>query len=144
MPHKDPVRRKAVQKLWRESHREERRAYFKVLDAARKGRVRKPYDKQRESTKRYREKNAGKVLLWQRNKCAKRRARILETQAETIDYPLILRESKGLCGICKEPFDLFGIEFDHIVPLSRGGTHTRENIQATHSRCNRSKGAKLG
>lgn len=77
-------------------------------------------------------------------RAARRRAQKQHTQTEKVDFKQILRDSKGLCGICNKPLDLFGIEFDHIVPLARGGSHTRENIQATHSRCNRVKGAKVG
>lgn len=62
---------------------------------------------------------------------------------EPINYKRVLRESGGVCGICKHPLDLFGTDFDHIVPLARGGTHTFDNIQATHARCNRSKGARV-
>lgn len=32
---------------------------------------------------------------------------------------------------------------DHVVPLSRGGAHTIENVQLAHLRCNMSKGARL-
>ena len=32
---------------------------------------------------------------------------------------------------------------DHIVPISRGGTHTWGNIQLAHRKCNSSKGIKL-
>lgn len=72
----------------------------------------------------------------------RRRARKRNTQVEPIDLMQVLRDSKGVCGICHKPLDLFGIDFDHIVPLSKGGTHTRDNIQPSHSRCNRVKGAK--
>lgn len=74
---------------------------------------------------------------------SRRRALKRGTQVEKIDFIAILRDSKGMCGICKKPLDLFGIEFDHIVPLARGGTHTVSNIQPTHTRCNRAKGAKV-
>jgi len=74
----------------------------------------------------------------------RRRAQKLRMQTERIDLKRILRESHGLCGICRKPLDLFGIDFDHIVPLARGGTHTTDNIQATHSYCNQVKGAKVG
>jgi 5-methylcytosine-specific restriction endonuclease McrA len=60
-----------------------------------------------------------------------------------VNFKKILKDSNGVCGICRKPFDLFGIDFDHIIPLSRGGAHATDNIQATHSRCNRAKGAKL-
>lgn len=74
----------------------------------------------------------------------RRKAQKLKTQTEKINFKKVLKDSNGVCGICRQPFDLFGIDFDHIVPLARGGTHKTENIQATHSRCNRSKGAKVG
>jgi 5-methylcytosine-specific restriction endonuclease McrA len=73
---------------------------------------------------------------------ARRRAQKKLTQVEKVDYRQILEDSRGLCGICRKPLDLFGIDFDHIVPLARGGSHTRQNLQATHSYCNRAKGAR--
>jgi hypothetical protein len=32
---------------------------------------------------------------------------------------------------------------DHIVPISRGGTHEPANVQVSHPRCNQSKAAKI-
>ena len=144
MPHKDPEKRKAFYAAWKLANREQQRAYFKAYDAARAGRKRPPYKGQKASTKKWRANNAPRVLLWLRGKFAKRRALIRATQVESVDYGLILRDAKGRCGICHEPFDRFGIEFDHIIPIAKGGTHTRANIQATHTRCNRAKGAKVG
>ncbi len=74
---------------------------------------------------------------------SRRKAQKLGTMVERVNFKQILRDSKGLCGICKKPLDLFGIDFDHIIPLSKGGSHTRENLQATHSYCNRSKGSRI-
>lgn len=74
---------------------------------------------------------------------ARRRARMRQTAVEPVDFEKILRDAKGRCAICKKPFDLFGVHFDHKVPLSRGGTHTTANIQATHARCNLTKWAKV-
>lgn len=76
-------------------------------------------------------------------KDARRRARKRNTAVGPIDYAKILSESGGICGICKKPLDLLGRDFDHIVPLARGGTHTADNIQVTHSHCNRAKGARV-
>lgn len=47
------------------------------------------------------------------------------------------------CGICGLPFEEGEkVEVDYIVPYSKGGELTRDNLQATHPSCNRAKGAR--
>ena len=75
---------------------------------------------------------------WARREALKR-----GTTVAPIDYLAILRAANGMCGICRKPLDLFGTEFDHIVPLARGGMHIVANLQATHASCNRAKGARM-
>lgn len=56
-----------------------------------------------------------------------------------------------ICAICHRPIDLeaapfspLAVEVDHIVPRSRGGAlYALENLQLTHSQCNRKKGARM-
>ena len=81
--------------------------------------------------------------LGHREREKRRFAQKKHTLVEPVDYASVLRESGGRCGICEQPLDLFGVHFDHIIPLSKGGTHTRQNIQATHAHCNLRKGAKV-
>lgn len=52
------------------------------------------------------------------------------------------------CQICHhkvvrgtDPRSPMGPSLDHIVPLSRGGSHTEENVQLAHLRCNMRKSA---
>jgi 5-methylcytosine-specific restriction endonuclease McrA len=47
-----------------------------------------------------------------------------------------------LCGICGDPIQPADLHIDHIKPVSKGGTSDPENLQATHSWCNISKGAR--
>jgi len=54
------------------------------------------------------------------------------------------------CGICHRQIDptlayphLRSASLDHIVPISRGGSHGLLNVQAAHWGCNRAKGAKF-
>lgn len=155
----------AKSKAYYEAHREERIAQQKALHESKPDAV-KAYKKQwwdrnreqfakdratpqararsRVTAKKRYDENYQKDRLKFLARNAKRRALKRTAVTGPIDFMQILRDSKGLCGICRKPLDLFGIDFDHIVPLSKGGTHTRANIQATHASCNRSKGAKVG
>lgn len=59
----------------------------------------------------------------------------------------IYKRDRWKCGICglrvnvklKHPHP-YSPSLDHIVPLSKGGSHTPENVQLAHLRCNLSKG----
>ena len=52
----------------------------------------------------------------------------------------LIKEQKGICGICKKPFlpdDI--IERDHIVPRALGGRNQRSNVHVVHNYCHREK-----
>ena len=77
----------------------------------------------------------------------RRRARVQGTTVEPVDA---LSLWTGACGICDEPLDAevawpdpASPSLDHIVPLSKGGTHTHQNLQWTHLVCNLRKGSKI-
>lgn len=47
-----------------------------------------------------------------------------------------------ICYYCNSETPSFGCNFDHIVPLSKGGSHSVGNLCVTCPTCNKSKGAK--
>ena len=62
----------------------------------------------------------------------------------------MVREYGSDCHICNEPIDLtlprtskLGLTVDHLIPLSRGGTDTLDNLRPAHWTCNRRKSDKL-
>lgn len=52
----------------------------------------------------------------------------------------VFKSYRGLCGICGHWVQPRYASMDHIIPMIRGGTHTFDNIQLTHLRCNLQKG----
>lgn len=69
---------------------------------------------------------------------------------EKFDRIEIFERDNWTCGICKDPVDpelrhphRMSATLDHIMPLSRGGAHSRDNAQCAHWICNMQKGAKV-
>jgi 5-methylcytosine-specific restriction endonuclease McrA len=55
---------------------------------------------------------------------------------------VLLRDGQ-ICYLCGKFVELADLEFDHIVPLSRGGSDALVNIAVSHRWCNRQKHNKL-
>lgn len=79
----------------------------------------------------------------QRNKNLIRRARKANATIENFTRDEILNRDKWICGICTEDIDKSltwphpeYASIDHIIPLAKGGEHSRKNVQAAHYRCN--------
>lgn len=69
------------------------------------------------------------------------------THTELVAY--LYDRDYGICQLCNclveprgdfKPYDPEQPSVDHIVPLSLGGTHSLDNLQLAHLRCNLSKG----
>ena len=154
---RDKIR--AYNKKSREKHREKRNA--ECLEYAKNHR-----EELRENAKRYRIENPEKIKKYKeahreenkkhfrkyyhanKEKCADiSRAKRARKRSATI-YPVkaldVFVRDKWVCGIChnrinkelKYP-DPMSASLDHIVPLSKGGSHTYENVQVAHLSCNR-------
>lgn len=84
-------------------------------------------------------KNHGKVYANTRNQQARRRGAIGTHTQEDIEE--IRRMQRNRCAYCPE---ILGddYEVDHIVPLKKGGTNFRKNIQLACPSCNKKKNAK--
>ena len=57
---------------------------------------------------------------------------------EKVDY-LAIYNASPRCFYCGEPLNLNETQFDHAIPLNRGGSHTAENIRVSCASCNLSK-----
>ena len=55
----------------------------------------------------------------------------------------VVRRDGQICQECHKPVPDNQVEFDHIIPFSKGGRSTIENIRLIHKKCNRKKGSSL-
>lgn len=78
-----------------------------------------------------------------REQVRRRRARLAGSVVERVDYAAILAEHGPVCHICGGEISPSDLHFDHVIPVSRGGAHSAENIRPAHARCNIAKGARL-
>lgn len=74
------------------------------------------------------------------------RAKKYNVKYEYIDIENIFNSDKWICKICGSTVDKFkpyphplSASLDHIIPLSKGGTHTIDNVQLSHLKCNLQK-----
>jgi hypothetical protein len=111
-------------------------------------------DKQRESDRKYREKNRDvyleksrqwralnpdKVREQRREKEARRRGAVGRL-SKGIEQKLF-KDQNGLCVCCGQPLG-DDYHLDHIMPIALGGTNTDDNVQLLIARCNLRKSAK--
>lgn len=122
------------------------RKYYENNTEKVKARTKKWHDnnteKIREMGKVWRSKNVEKI----KSKGKRRRVFLRGIFSETIDSIHVYETHNWICGICGKKIDKKlewphpkSISLDHIIPISKGGTHIYSNVQPTHLRCNLSK-----
>lgn len=55
----------------------------------------------------------------------------------------VVRRDGQICQKCNEPVSDNEVEFDHIIPFSKGRGSTTENLRLIHKNCNRRKSNSL-
>jgi 5-methylcytosine-specific restriction endonuclease McrA len=129
---RDPQKKLAANKEWFAAHPDETRAYVRAYQK------RNP-EKTIANFKQWRAKNPDTVLTWAKNCYAKRKG--AEGSYKRADVLELYAEQEGLCPYCRVALsDTYHV--DHIMPLARGGTNYRSNIQLTCATCNLRKHAK--
>jgi 5-methylcytosine-specific restriction endonuclease McrA len=127
---------------------------------------RKYYKEHREEQllryKEYRTKNREKIIarnrLWRLNNpdvCDRsrnlRRVRKHNAYVAHVYRSEIFTRDNWICQLCGKPVVTLDEHYshpfyptlDHILPLSKGGTHEPANVQTAHRRCNGSKGNRV-
>lgn len=104
----------------------------------------------REYMREYYQKNRQQIIDDVREHSEERRGRIKKGEWDKGIGVITLRKRDGddchICGglmsfeIMKE-YNPLRASLDHVIPVSKGGTHTWGNVKLAHLRCNFSKGA---
>jgi 5-methylcytosine-specific restriction endonuclease McrA len=71
-----------------------------------------------------------------RQQGATRRARLHNSPAERFTRAEIYQRDRGICHLCHKRVDPQKWHLDHLVPISLGGPHTRDNVAVSHPLCN--------
>ncbi|HEY5576220.1 MAG TPA: HNH endonuclease [Clostridiaceae bacterium] len=79
-----------------------------------------------------------------------KKAKKFHVEYEHMDPLDLYEKDNWKCAICGEKIDKnlyypnpMSASIDHIIPFTKGGTHTKGNVRATHLRCNIIRGNKL-
>lgn len=122
------------QKLQRERERHE------ADPERRRARDRKRYlsrkEKQAAYLREWKKRNRAKVNAYQSAREARYKG---APETEFIDRKEIWERDSGRCHICQRPTWEEDFTLDHLIPLSKGGSHTRTNVAIAHRWCNSSR-----
>jgi 5-methylcytosine-specific restriction endonuclease McrA len=155
---------KEYNRISREKRKEEAAAYsaryYQEHKERIKGRRKLRYQKNKaavsEQGRIYREKNKEKVRLrrakwkaanrvkchqyWHKRYAASMKSRI-GNQSTIIEWESSWRKKKSVkCYWCETRFGPSACHCDHVVPISKGGSHSIENLCISCAKCNTSKG----
>lgn len=140
---KNGERERETVRAWREANVDKVRGYYVkyVADPVRKKNkaarnevwVQANRERVKKNSRAWHERNPDKVReKWQKRRALKAGAFDDCTVSQERE---LLEEYAGLCVYCLKP----AAEFDHVVPLSRGGAHTKDNLVPACGKCNREK-----
>ena len=102
-------------------------------------------DKMKKYRRSYRKNHPEQI----RDDAQRRRVMKLNGYHEKINSLKIYERDQWICQLCDEKVDKFlkwpdslSPSLDHIIPLSKGGSHTMKNVQCAHLICNIKAGNK--
>lgn len=146
--------RRACARKYYQAHRKQRCIYARKYCRTSKGKTVKArsnvkYNKtkkgramQARAFAKYCKTPNGKATIARNN--AKRRAVIsIESALTAKEWRDIIEAQKNRCCYCYKELAVSEITRDHIIPLSKGGHHIKENIVAACQSCNSSKGNRI-
>lgn len=128
---RDPNQIKAYMKEYSAKNR-------KRLNELANERVKKNKSKRHETQAKYRKNNRHKIAVIY----ADRKGATLIGDLTPEQWEQVIEKYNHTCLCCGKREPEIKITLDHIIPLSRGGSHTKENVQPLCKSCNSRKNTK--
>lgn len=129
---------------YKESQKKYREANIETIKAKIRIYAHKNPDKTRDRQIKYRKTAAGKYVAIKSAHLRRSRVKCVRNSLTLLQWEKILETQGNKCAICGKAFcKSRKPTMDHIIPLSKGGGLTFENVQALCGNCNSSKSAKL-
>ena len=125
-------------------HRQARLRYQATYRRKDLGRQKRKYQEEREKRliyqREYYEAHKEELCLREWKRWNKERAGIANVEYDdTITPALVYLKHLGICAVCRTRVAKDKVTVDHIIPISRGGSHTWNNVQLVHRSCNQGK-----
>lgn len=161
----DPAKSRAVSRKWKENNIEQVSEYQikytienrEIKRVKRRERYHADPEHERLMREKYKEKSTPTRKRWQKENPDKvadykhrRRARENNVANEKMKVSEIYERDEWICQICLLPVDkelkapnTMRKSLDHILPILRGGTHTKDNVQLAHLSCNQRANGKI-
>jgi hypothetical protein len=144
-------------KRYAAAYRDRSRAYYWTHRSARLEAARRHYERRRQewlaklglTLEEWLRRRAERLATSRERRHARARLRRAharrwsELTKGPVDYDAILARDGMVCGICGGRVEPQELQFDHLVPVTKGGAHAEWNLQVAHERCNKSKRDRL-
>lgn len=131
-----------AQSRYRDKHRQRLRAKHRAYAAAKRtdqGFLKLERDKMRERRRLDPDRASEIRKRSYRLNAVQRRAD--SAARRTIKRDALYDRDGGICHLCQKPVSRQNFHVDHLVPRSKGGPDTPENLAVAHPFCNQSRGA---
>lgn len=140
------AKNREAKKEYNRKYRAERKndpEFLKKIRASSRASYQKHKEKISAVHRNWRIKNPGKWRSLKMRRRALERGTAINPEKINDWMSEVLSRDSFICTYCKREFSTKFLHFDHIVPLSRGGCHSLENLCVSCPSCNLSKGSKL-
>jgi 5-methylcytosine-specific restriction endonuclease McrA len=133
----------AEQRQWMKDHPDRVVEYNRRYNEKTNSQPQKEYEARNRAAQSVRRSNWRKKNFMKVREYTQRRYSFI-AGAPPIDYGAILQRDGWVCHICGgDILSKEELHFDHVIPLSRGGKHSADNIRPSHAHCNYVKNNRL-